>query len=94
MKIYERQPDKVLRVAIKSEGLPTEHLTITESNLHDFTLFIRTLVKLNEKPHGVSTMIVVREAEGGKNGESRTIRFKGVTPESMKAIIIKEIGAM
>jgi hypothetical protein len=91
MKLYERLPEKLLRVTLVADNLPTEHLTITETTLHEFACFVREAITPITKPHGIKTTIRIREAEGQKNGASQTISFKGSTPKLTKAFLIKTI---
>lgn len=91
MKIYVPDPPPhIIRLQISKAGENAEYLTLSETTAEETIVFLKDLISkqnISIFEEGRVTSIVVREAEGGKNGKSKTVSFKGLTPLQVKELI-------
>ena len=94
MKIYKHYPKKILRISTTKKGHKTLYFNIIETTQDEF---IQWLKKLIDKQHlssfqtGNVTSITVRESLGGTNGKSKSISFKGLSPDEIADLINAEL---
>jgi CO dehydrogenase/acetyl-CoA synthase epsilon subunit len=94
MRLYKQLPDAVLRIMITQQGHKSEYMTVCDATQDEC---IEELKKIVEKQNlsifaeGKKTTIQVREAIGAKNGKCKSFAFKGLTPNEVYSILIKEI---
>ena len=92
MKIYNPQPENLIRLMITKSGEKTEYLTLCECDAPWVLEWLKMLFK-NTSPFvsGKRTTIQIREAIGGKNGKSMSIAFFGLSPIDVKNRIVNEL---
>lgn len=94
MKIYDPQPDLLVRIQIAKSLEKTYYLTLCETTRKDVINFCKELIKkqrLDPFSKGPKTSINVRDAIGGKNLKSETISFHGLSTEKTYEIIYKKL---
>lgn len=95
MKIYSApEPEFLIRVNIKKQGIKTEYITLCETTQNDCLYFIKQVIeKQNISPFqkGNITNIEIREAKGAINGKSISISFRGLEPKEVHKLILNEL---
>lgn len=94
MKLYNYEPPYLIRLQIIKQGEQTEYITLAETTMEEAQNFCKTIIeKQNLSPFqtGKVTAINIREGMGAKNGLSRTISFKGLSPKETHDLIINNL---
>ena len=91
MKIYKRKPLYLIRANIRKQGEKTQIITFCETTMPELKEKLKEIVKphINPFEEGKRTSVDIREAEGGNNGRSETISFKGLNVEETAKIILE-----
>jgi hypothetical protein len=89
MKLYKPEPIKYVRLQIVQQLSSTAYLTLIETNKEEVKKWLMEVLK--DKclvfPKGKSTTINIRDALGGKNLKSTSLRLYGLSPAEIKTII-------
>jgi hypothetical protein len=94
MKIYKPTPTFIIRVQIIRQGEETQYINLCDTTQNKVVDHITKTIenqKLSVFAKGNSTKIDIRECLGGKNGKSKSISFKGLSPKETLDIITKSI---
>jgi hypothetical protein len=94
MKIYEPQPENLVRLQIAKIGEETQYLTLCETTVAEVKeLCEKLIIAQNISPftQGKRTSINIREAKGGKNGKSISISFYGLSTKEVLNLIIQHL---
>lgn len=94
MRIFEQVVINKVRLQIRKQGEPTEYLTLCETTIDEVYKAITAL--LESKPvspllNGRVTGIDIREEINSKNGKSKSLSFRGMSPLETKNLIINAI---
>jgi len=93
MKLYKQEPIKYVRLQIVQQGGNTEYLTLIETSKEEVKKWLMKILrdKCAVFPIGKSTSIYIRDALGGKNLKSTSLRLYGLTPAEVKTIIEEKL---
>lgn len=94
MKVYQQPtPEYIIRVTIKKQGFPNQHLNLIDCELEECMDFIKHVIvsqKLSPIISGNQTNVAVRESLG-TNGKAMSFSFYGLDPMEVKMLIYKNI---
>ena len=71
-----------------------EYLSVIDGTQFEFYDFAKNLIdsqNLSIFQKGRVTAIDIREAVGSKNGKTKTLSFKGLTPKQVKELFLKKL---
>jgi len=94
MKLFKSEPLELIRVCVSKHLEQSKYFSLMECNLEEAVEGLKKIIAsqhLSIFLEGKSTMITVRKAVGGKNGESKNISFKGLSVEDTYNIIMKNL---
>lgn len=95
MKIYKQEPKKFIRIMISRKGDDTTcYLTLIDCTANQVEDFLKKLIHaqgLSPFQTGNVTSIGIREAVGAKNGTSKSLSFRGLSPKATYDLIVKSI---
>lgn len=93
MKIYNPEPDKVIRLQIIKQGFQTEYITLWQCTVDETADWIRELFRKDIDPFATGRVVsvVIREGIGSENGTSKSVSFKGFTPKEVYDRILKKL---
>lgn len=93
MKIYNPQPNKVVRLTIVQQGDKTQTLTLCETDKEEVREWLKNILKdkCEVFPNGIATTINIRDAVGAKNLQSISLRLYGLKPIEIIEFIKQKI---
>ena len=94
MKIYNPEPEILVRIQICKSLDQTYYLTLCETTKEKVLSFCKEIIKkqnLDPFIGGKKTSINVRDAIGAKNLKSETISFYGMSTEETYNLILKKL---
>src|SRR5690554_1476594 len=95
MKIYRYETPKIIRVRITKQKHGSCYINLVDTTVEEVIEFISKLVKDNVEVSpfdtGYKTRAEVREYINKKNGNPKSISFRGITPEELEQLIIKHL---
>lgn len=96
MKIYKKEPDKIVRVEIYRVKEKREYVNLIDTSVKEVKRFIiQVIEEQNISPFvsGYKTSIQIREAEGGRwaKGKGESLSFRGLSPQQIKDLVIQSI---
>jgi len=95
MKIYKHAPVDVIRISITKGKEKTMYLSLIDTTAFEVEVFIKDVVSKSDKctpwVEGLSTSITIREAKGGKNGKSKSLSFRGLSPQETYDLLVANI---
>jgi hypothetical protein len=94
MKLFKSEPLELIRVCVSKHFEQYKYFYLIECNLEEAIEGLKNIISnqnLSIFAEGKSTMITVRKAVDGKNGESKNISFKGLSVEDTYNVIMKNL---
>lgn len=96
MKVYTRTSDDIIRVQITRQGEQAEYINITDATAAEVEKLIKDVITsqgLSPFQTCRATSLVIRNAVGGKNGKSKSVSFKGLSPKQTIDLLVRAIEA-
>lgn len=94
MKIYKATPLHIVRLTVTKLGEETFYINLCEVEQDDAMEYVKKLIdneKLSAFQIGNRTRVDFRDCIGGKNGKSKAISFRGLSPKETHSLIINSI---
>ena len=94
MKIYEPKPIHLIRLTITKKDEETKCLNfidVTQEDCIKKVTYVIDELKLSVFQEGNQTRMDFRDCIGGKNGKSKSVSFKGLTPQELHKLLIDKI---
>jgi len=94
MKIYNKTPDKLIRLSIFKQGEQREYLTLCDTTLEEVKSYCKDLIQsqnLSIFSEGKKTAITIREAIGASNGKSINLSFRGLSSKETFYLIVTDL---
>lgn len=96
MKIYNKKPEKLVRIQISRQEQQTHYITFCETSLDEVVQMCYKLlgtVKVDAFASSKKVSIMCREAEGGINLKSKSISFRGLSTIETYNLIINYVNS-
>lgn len=94
MRIYEHNPQIIIRLQIVKQGDPVEYLSLQDTSMEEVETIVKELViKQNLSPFakGKRTAVNIRPFVGAKAGKQKSISFIGLSPKQTLNLILNYI---